>query len=314
VSLDDIGRLIPVAAGIALVGFTDNLLTARSVAGRDRVEPNQELLALGLINLSAGLSRGFPISSSASRTAVPASMGTRTQAVSLVAAAFVVATLLFLHPLLGEVPRAALAAVIVAAGLAIIDVAGFRSLWRISRPEAATAAVAVLGVVVFDVLVGVVVAVVTSGLVALYRVARPHDAVLGDLAGLDGWVDVDAYPDATTEPGLLVYRFDAPLFFVNVDHFCARVTEVLADNPGREDWLVLDCEGIGSLDATALDALAGLLEQVHDLGVHVTAVARANDAVLAGLEAAGLLDPPGPTRSFPTINSAVRAFRDHGER
>lgn len=316
VSLADLGRLVPVAAGIALVGFTDNLLTARSIAARRRVEDaqpidaNQELLALGLTNLSAGLSQGFPVSSSASRSAVPASLGSTTQLVSIVAAGFVVASLTLLRPLLEEIPRPALAAVIVAAAIAIIDVPGFAELWRTSRAEAALAAITALGVVVFDVLVGVVVAVVLSVLVALYRIARPHDAVLGDLPNLDGWVDVDAYPEATTAPGLLVYRFDAPLFFVNADRFCDRVEQVLRENPGPEEWVVLDFEGIGAIDTTAADALAGLLERLHDMDVRLVAVTRANDPVLALLARAGLLAPEGPLASFPTINGAVRAYRE----
>jgi SulP family sulfate permease len=314
VSGGDLGRLLPIAAGIALVGYTDNVLTARSLASRHgyRIDANQELLALGLTNLAAGLSQGFPISSSASRTAVPASLGSKTQLVSLVGSASVVVTLLALGPLLAHIPRAALAAVIVSAAFAIIDVAGYRALWRVSREEAVLAGVAALAVIVSGVLVGVVVAVTLSLLAALYRVARPHDAILGDHPGLDGWVEVDAYPAARTEPGLLVYRFDAPLFFVNADWFRERVEQVLVDNPGPEDWLVLDFEGIGSLDATALDTLTSLVDHLVELRVETVAVARANDVVLTRLRAAELVDPPGPLRSFPTINSAVRAYRGRG--
>lgn len=316
VSLQDLGRLLPVAAGIALVGFTDNLLTARSIAARDRsskhpkIDANQELLALGLTNVSAGLSQGFPVSSSASRTAVPASLGSSTQLVSVIASVFVVATLTLLRPLLSDIPRPALAAVIMAAAIAIIDVAGFRSLWRLSRAEASLAAVTVLGVVVFDVLVGVVVAVTLSVLVALHRIARPHDAVLGDYPGLDGWVDLDAYPEANTELGLLVYRFDAPLFFGNAERFCERVEQVLADNAGREEWLVLDFEGVGAVDVTSVDALEELTERLHDLQVDVVAVARANEPVLGMLRRASLVSPEGPIAVYPTINSAVRAYRE----
>ncbi|HEX6423307.1 MAG TPA: sulfate permease [Acidimicrobiales bacterium] len=308
VSLSDVGRLLPVAAGIALVGYSDNVLTARSIAARHgyRIDANQELLALGLTNLTAGLSQGFPVSSSASRTAVPASLGTRTQLVSLVASASVVATVLVLAPVLGEIPRAALAAVIVSAAIAILDVPGYRALWRVSREEAVLAAMAALGVVVFDVLVGVLVAVSLSIVVAFYRIARPHDAVLGDYPGLDGWVGVDRYPEAVTERGLVVYRFDAPLFFVNADRFRARVETALEDNPGEEEWLVLDFEGIGALDATALDTLADLVEQVD---VDVVAVARANDDVLDRLARGGLIEPAGRVRVYPTINGAVRAYR-----
>ena len=308
VSVGDVGRLLPVAAGIALVGYSDNVLTARSVAARHgyRIDANQELLALGLTNLTAGLSQGFPVSSSASRTAVPASLGTRTQLVSLVASASVVATVLVLAPALGRIPRAALAAVIVSAAIAILDVPGYRALWRVGREEAVLAAVAALGVVVFDVLVGVLVAVSLSIVVAFYRIARPHDAVLGDYPGLDGWVGVDRYPEAVTERGLVVYRFDAPLFFVNADRFRSRVELALDESPGEEEWLVLDFEGIGALDATALDTLADL---VDDVDVDVVAVARANDAVLDRLARAGLVEPAGRVRVFPTINGAVRAYR-----
>lgn len=312
VAAGDFSRLLPVAAGIALVGYTDNVLTARSIAARQgyRIDANQELLALGLTNLASGLSNGFPLSSSASRTAVPASLGSKTQLVSLLAAGFVVVSLVSLRPLLEEIPRAALAAVIVTAAIAIIDVAGYRSLWKVSREEAVLAAVAALGVIVFDVLVGVLIAVTLSLLVALYRIARPHDAVLGDHPRLDGWVEIGAYPEAVTEPGLVVYRFDAPLFFVNADRFRERVEQALEDNPGHEDWVVLDFEGIGALDATALDALSDLVDQLRERDVALVAVARANDRVLTRLHQAGILEPRGRVRSFPTINGAVRAFRD----
>jgi MFS superfamily sulfate permease-like transporter len=314
VTAGDVGRLVPIAAGIALVGFTDNLLTARSIAARrrQRIDPDQELLALGVSNLAAGLSQGFPVSSSASRTAVPAALGSSTQVVSLIAAGFAVAALTVASPLLEHVPRAALAALIVAAAVAIIDLAGFRALWRVNREEAVLAAAAAAGVVLFDVLVGVVIAIVLSTLVALAHVARPHDAVLGDLPGLDGWVDVDTYREAVTEPGLLVYRFDAPLFFVNADRFCERVERVLADNAGEEECLVLDFEGVGALDSTAADAIAELLERLQAAGVASFAVARANHRVLGLLERAGLLAPSGPLVVQPTINAAVRAYRSRG--
>lgn len=310
VSWNDVGRLLPVAAGIALVGFTDNLLTARSIATRHgyRVDANQELLALGLTNLAAGASQGFPVSSSASRTAVPASLGSRTQLVSLVAAASVVVTLTGFRPVLGKIPRAALAAVIITAAIAIIDVNGYRSLWRVRRGEAALAVLAALGVVGFDVLIGVLVAVTLSVLVALSRIARPHDAVLGDAPGLDGWVEVDTNPDARTEPGLLVYRFDAPLFFVNAERFCDRVEWALAENAGCEEWLILDFEGVGDLDATALDALADLVERLDTLDV--IAVARSNKRVLTLLSRSGMLSPDGRLTSYATINRAVRAYRE----
>ncbi len=175
--------------------------------------------------------------------------------------------------------------------------------------------VAALGVIVFDVLVGVLLAVSLSVVVALGRIARPHDAVLGDQPELDGWVEVDAYPAARMEPGLLVYRFDAPLFFLNTDRFRSRVLDTLERNPGDEEWLVLDFEGVGGLDATALDGLSDLLESLSDLGLGRVAVARANDQVVRRLRRVRMLAPDGPLHNYPTINAAVRDFRarrNHG--
>lgn len=310
IGLHDLARLLPVAAGIALVGFTDNVLTARAIASRKgyRIDPNQELLALGMINLTAGISQGFPISSSASRTAVPASLGSRTQLVSVIGSGFVVVTLLALRPVLSEIPRAALAAVIITAAITIIDLRGFASLWRFSPEEGVLAVAATTGVVVLGVLYGIVIAVAMSIAVALARMTRPHDAVLGDLPEHDGWVDTAEYPNAVTEPGLVVFRFDAPLFFLNAERFSDRVDEVLAAAPDGVAWLVIDCEGIGTIDASGVDILIELVGSLDRRRIDTIAVARANDRLLDRLRRARLADPEGPIRVFPTINAAVRAF------
>ncbi len=223
------------------------------------------------------------------------------------AAGFVVLTLLGLGPLLSEIPRAGLAAVIISAGIAIIDVEGYRALWRVSREEFVLACVAALGVIVFDVLTGVVIAITLSVMVALYHIARPHDAVLGDYPELDGWVEAAAFPQATTEPGLLVYRFDAPLFFMNLERFQERVESALSR--GAAEWVILDFEGIGALDATALDGLEELLGRLERAGVRTVAIARANAEVLGRLRRTRLVEPGGAIRIFATINAAVRAFR-----
>ena len=313
--LHDLARLLPVAAGIALVGFTDNVLTARAIASRKgyRIDPNQELLALGMINLTAGVSQGFPISSSASRTAVPAALGSRTQLVSVIGSAFVVVTLLGLRPVLSEIPRAALAAVIITAAITIIDVRGFASLWRVSPEEGVLAVAATIGVVVLGVLYGIVIAVAMSIAVALARLARPHDAVLGDLPEHDGWVDIVEYPNAVTEDGLVVFRFDAPLFFLNAERFSDRVDEVLAAAPAPVEWLLIDCEGIGALDASGVDVLSELVPSLDRRRIGTIAVARANDHVLDRLRRARLTEPDGAIRVFPTINAAVRAFGSRSE-
>lgn len=315
VGAGDVMELLPVAAGIALVGYSDNVLTGRAIGARMgyRIDPNQELVALGVGNLCAGLSQGFPISSSASRTAVPASLGSKSQLVGIVAAVIVVATLLFLSPVLAEIPQPALAAVIIAAAIAIIDVTGFRELWSVSRMEFVLAVTSSLAVMVFDVLIGVLVAVGLSLLVALGRIASPHDAILGAGQDLDGWVDAEAHPGARTLPGLLVYRFDAPLFFANATRYRERLEQLVEENPGEEEWLVLDFEGVGEADTTAVDMLVELLDEQQQAG-RVVAIARANDRVVRRLERARLLQPIGTVVVFPTINAAVRAFERRQER
>jgi sulfate permease, SulP family len=314
VSGSDVVALLPAALGIALVGYTDNVLTARAIAAKMgyRIDADQELSGLAVANLAAGLAQGMPVSSSASRTAVPASLGSVTTVVSLIGSAIVAATVLFAGPALAAIPRPALAALIVAAALAIIDLPGFRALWRLSTAEFATATATALGVMTFGVLPGVLIAVALSVVVALGRMAQPEDAVLGAQPSLDGWVAVDTDATTRTLPGLLVYRFDAPLFFLNAERFRRRLIEVLEENPGPEEWVILDFEGIGEIDTTALDELAELLDELTAQGVDTVAVARANERTLARLRRAGMLAPQGHLRSFGTINAAVRAFEQRG--
>lgn len=309
VGWDDVTSLIGPAAGVALIGFTDNILTARSIAAQKdyEVDANRELVALGGINLAGGFAGGFAMSSSASRSFVPATIGSKSQMSGLVTLAAVLLFLLFGRDLLAEIPSAGLAAVIVAAAFAVIDIDGFRRIYSISYVETALAGATCLAVLTLDLLTGVLLAVVLSLLVLVARVARPHDAILGAGAGLDGWIDIDD-DRAVIEPGLLVYRFDAPLFFANGEYFRERLDRALELNPGEETMVVVDMEGIGSIDTTAVDQLHDLVDDMEATGIDV-AVARANDRVLGVFERSGLRDRLGTERIYPTINSAVDAFR-----
>ncbi|HEU5486327.1 MAG TPA: SulP family inorganic anion transporter, partial [Microlunatus sp.] len=208
----DLVNVLLAAVGIAAVGFTDNVLTARAFADRDGppVNANSELLALGAANLSAGLLQGFPVSSSGSRTAVIVSSGGRSQLASLTALVVLLATLLFLGPLLESFPMAALGGVVVYAAIRLVDVAGFRRLAHFRVSELALAVATALAVLAVDVLYGIGIAIALSMLNLLRRIVRPHDAVLGFAPGVAGMHDVDDYPEATQIPGLLVYRYDAP--------------------------------------------------------------------------------------------------------
>lgn len=303
--------LLGTAAGVALVGFADSILTARGVAERHgyALDANRELSALGFANAAAGACQGMPLSSTGSGTAAMSSAGGNTSLAGIVAAAFVALGLVAFPGVLEEIPQPALGAVVAAAAIGLVDVAELRLLGRISRSELAVALVTAAGVIAFDVLVGVVISVALSLGLTVYRISRPHDAVLGDAAELDGWVDVEAYPEAVVEPGLLVYRFDAPLFFTNAEWYRTRVLRALRTQPGTEVWLVLDLEGVGSIDSTAITSLEGLIGDVRREGVEVVAVARANHHALDRLRRAALLEPDGPLVAFATIDSAVGAFR-----
>jgi len=305
----DITSLLPAAAGVALIGYTDNILTARSIAGKQGydIDANRELVALGAMNAAGSMSGGFAMSSSASRSAVPASIGSKSQATSVVAFAVVIGFLVVGTSVLAEIPRAGLAAVIVSAAIAVIDVEGFRRIAALSRSEAALAGVTCLAVIGVDLLTGVLVAVGLSLLLTLARVARPHDAILGAGAGLDGWISIDD-ERAQVLPGLLVYRFDGPLFFANGEYFLERVREALDTNPGEESSVVLDMEGIGSIDTTAVEHLADLIDELDESDI-VVSFARANRKVLDLLTRAGIVDRIGTDRVFPTINAAVDDHR-----
>ena len=308
VGWNDITSLLPAAAGVALIGYTDNILTARSISAKHgyEVDADRELLALGAMNAAGSMVGGFPMSSSASRSIVPSVIGSRSQASSAVAFVVVIVFLLVGTSLLAEIPQAGLAAVIIAAAIAVIDVDGFRRLAALSRSELVLAAITGLAVVGIDILTGVLVAVGLSILLMLARVARPHDSILGAGEGLDGWIDVGD-GRARALPGLLVYRFDGPLFFANGEYYRERVRWAIEANPGEETTVVLDMEGIGSIDTTAVDHLADLFDDLRAGGYGVS-LARPNIAVVEILRRADLLGEDGP-QVFATINAAVADHR-----
>ncbi|GHJ46925.1 sodium-independent anion transporter [Catellatospora sp. TT07R-123] len=307
-AVGDLSDLLLPAVGVMLVGYTDNMLTARAFAARHRreVDANAELLALGAANLGSGLLRGFPVSSSGSRTALADAAGARSQLYSLTTLVLVLATLMFAGPLLAGFPTAALGAIIVYAALRLIDLPGFRRLAQFRRREFLLALAAFAGVLAFDILYGVLAAVGLSVAEMLSRVARPHDAVQGTVPGLAGMHDVDDYPDATTVPGLLVYRYDSPLFFANAEDFRRRALRTLDAETGVR-WFVLNTEAIVEVDITALEALDALRQELDRRGI-VLALARVKQDLLDDLVAFGLADTIGRDRLFPTLPTAVAAF------
>ncbi|WP_298564716.1 SulP family inorganic anion transporter [Streptomyces luteogriseus] len=310
--LAELPHLVLPAVGVLLVGYTDFILTARAFARRDDEGPgldaNQEFLALGAANLGAGTLHGFPVSSSASRTALASSAGARSQAYSLVAGAAVLAVLLFLSPLLARTPTAVLGALVVYAAVRMIDLSGFRRLASFRRRELLLALGCLAGVLALDILYGVLVAVGLSAAELLTRVARPHDAVQGLVPGVAGMHDVDDYPQARTIPGLLVYRYDSPLFFANAEDFRNRALAAVDEQPEPVRWFVLNTEANVEVDITALDAVEELRRELAHRGI-VFALARVKQDLLDDLTAYGLADTVGNERIFPTLLTAVAAYR-----
>lgn len=311
VPLTELAALVIPAVGIAVVAFSDNALTARTFAARkgETIDANAELRALGVCNLTTGVTQGFPVSSSGSRTALGDTVGSRSQLYSLVMLATVLLVMVAGRDLLENFPMAALGALVVYAALRLIDVAEFRRLARFRRSElilAVTTTVAVLG---FGVLYGVLVAIALSLMDALRRIARPHDSVLGYVPGIAGMHDVDDYPEAAVVPGLVVYRYDAPLFFANAEDFRQRALAAVADAPEKVEWFVYNAEANVDPDLTAVDALEQLRRELTAQGI-VFAMARVKSDLRDDLVAAGILDRIGTDRIFPTLPTAVEAFRN----
>jgi SulP family sulfate permease len=311
----DVGALLVPAVGIVVVGFTDNVLTARAFADpeTDRVVPRRELVGLGLANVGSGLMHGFPVSSSGSRTAIIASVGGRTQLASVASLVTTVVAVLALAPVLAAFPSAALGAVVVYAATKLIDVGELRRSARFRRSELVIALATAAAVIAVGVLYGVLIAIGLSVLDLMRRVARPHDAVLGAVPGLAGLHDVDDYPDARQLPGLVVYRYDSPLFFANAEDFRTRALAVI-DQAEDLRWFVLNTEAIVEVDLTAVDALEALRRELESRGV-VMGLARLKQDLRAQLAPSGLLERIGERYIFPTLPTAIAAFEaaDGGE-
>ena len=311
IGLADLSTLVIPAAGIAIVAFSDNVLTARTFAARhgQRVDANAELRALGVCNVGSGLMHGFPVSSSGSRTALGDALGSRTQLYSVVSLVFVLVVMVAGRGVLSNFPMAALGALVVYAALRLVDVPEFKRLARFRHSELVLALATTASVLLFGVLYGVLVAIALSILDLLRRVARPHDAVLGFVPGVAGMHDVDDYPNADPEPGLVIYRYDAPLFFANAENFRERALAAVDQNAEPVEWFVLNAEANVEVDLTALDVLDQLRAELESRGIEF-AMARVKQDLRESLEAAGLVDKIGEDRIFMTLPTAVEAYRN----
>ena len=300
--------LVAGALGVALMSFSSSMVTARSFAARNRydLDADQEFIALGACQVAAGLSQGFAVSGADSRTAVNDATGGKTQMVGLVAAATMAAVLLFLTGPLRYLPVAALGAVLIVSAVGLFDAAALRRMWRVSRSECGLALFTTVGVIWLDVLDGILVAVGLALLLLIKRASRPPDSILGRVPGMHGWYPLTEHPEATTHPGLVVYRFGAGIVFFNAAHFKKRVLEIVAGHPDVR-WLILDGSTINVLDVTGADMLDALAAELATRGVRL-GLANVHRDVRARLERAGVLERIGSASLFPTLNRATDAF------
>ena len=309
VDLADLGALFSGALGIALVAVADTTVLSQSLAAQrgETVDPNQELRALGAANLAAGFFQGFAISASASRTPVAVSAGARSQLTPLVGAVAIALLLLFAPGLLRDLPLPVLAAIVITAAIGLIEAGEARRLYRVRRSEFVLWLAAFLGVALLGVLLGIFTAILLSLGDFIRRAWRPHDAVLGREDDLKGYHDIDRHPTARQIPGLLLYRFDAPLFFANAGYFrrCLRRLVDEAASPVR--WVVVAAEPITDIDTTAADTLGDLLDELRAEGVTL-AFAEIKGPVKDRLRRYGLFDAVGPEHFFPTVGTAVDAY------
>jgi high affinity sulfate transporter 1 len=309
VQLSDLPLLAATALGMSLVAIGDTISTSAGFAARQRlqVDANQELVGIGSANGLAGFFQGFPVSTSGSRTAVAEQSGAQTQLTGVVAAGAVLVMLLFVPGLFRNLPQAALAAIIITAGISLFDLPELRRLLAVSRLELALAIICALGVIFVGVLEGILIAVILSIFYLFTRLWRPYAAVLGEPAGMPGFHDISRYPAARRIDGLLMIRWDAPLIFANAGIFRTLVREQVARSDPSPVWVVLAAEPITGLDSTAADMLEELDLELNARGVHLV-FAELKDPVKERFVRHGLLGTIDPRNFYPTLEAAVEAF------
>jgi high affinity sulfate transporter 1 len=308
-SASDVPALVIAAIGITLVSLTDTIATAASFAARrgEEVEPNQEMIGIGAANIAAGLFQGFAISTSGSRTAVAEQSGAKSQVTGVVGAGLVVVLLVFLNSLLSALPQAALAAIVIVAALSLMDVGLLRRYLAV-RPSAFWVSLtASAGVILLGVLQGIVVAVALAILLFFRRSWWPHGAVLGRVSAEEGWHDVGSNPGAEQLPGVVVYRWEAPLFFANAGEFRQQIRALARER--EPAWIVLQCEAITDVDVTAGEMLEALDDELNAAGVHLAFAelrGRLQDLILRY----GLMDTLDRDHFYPTLEAALAAIGD----
>lgn len=309
IPIPDVVSLILPAAGIALLAYADSVVTAESLARPNgyEIDADQEFIGLGMASIASGLFQGFPVNGSQTRSVVLDDSGAKTQMSGIISAVLVIVTLLVLTPVFELLPNVALAAIVMVAGIGLFDIKEMRTLWRIQRADFILMVLTALGVIVIGMLPGILIAVLLSLLDVARRSTTPHTAVLVQVPGTDTFRDADNVADGGAIAGLLIYRFDAPLFFANVSVMADQITELVETADPPIEWVLIDAESIHDIDTTAVQGLEELLEDLRDAGVHV-AFARLRQAVRDVIEAADLIDVIGEDNIYLEVDDGVTAF------
>jgi high affinity sulfate transporter 1 len=305
----DLVPIVSAGLAVAVVAFADTSVLSRTFAARTgtRVDPNQEMIGLGAANLAAGFFQGFPISSSSSRTPVAEAAGAKTQMTGVVGALIVALVIIAAPMLFKDLPYSALAAVVIAAAIGLFEFADLARIYRIQKWEFWLSIVCTAGVAVFGAITGIGLAVALAIVEFLWDGWRPHSAVLGKPDGVDGYHDITRYPDASRIPGLMLFRWDAPLFFANAELFRQRIQDAAAQSPTPVRRIVVAAAPITSVDVTSADILAELDEMLAGAGVELC-FAELKDPVKDKVKRFGLFSQLGEGRFFPTVESAVSDY------
>ena len=308
--LRDVPLLAAGALGIAVVSLADTISTSSAFASRSgqNVRADREMIGIGAADVAAGFFGGFPVSTSASRTSVAAEAGSKSQVTGLVGAAVIAFVLVFAPGLFAFLPQPTLAAVVIVAALGLADITAMAALWRERRSEFGLALAAFLGVALLGVLVGIAIAVVLSILAVFIRVWNPYRTVLGDVRGVAGFHDVEMYPDARQVPGLVIFRFDAPLIFANARAFRDELRTIAEKEP-RPRWIVVAAEPMTDIDSTGGDTIAAIDEELAKAGIELK-FAELKDAVRQKIRTYGIPLLADDSHFYPTVTAAARAYRD----
>lgn len=311
VPIDQLAPLLMGSVAVALISFADTSVLSRSYAARLRtpVDPNQEMTGLGIANLATGFFQGMPISSSSSRTPVAEAAGARTQVTGVVGAIAIALLLIVAPDLLQSLPQTVLAAVVIASAIGLFEVSDLRRIYRIQRWEFWLSMTCFAGVAAFGAIPGIGIAIVIAVIEFLWDGWRPHYAVLGRVDQIKGYHDITRYPNARLIPGLVLFRWDAPLFFANAELFHQCIRKAIAQSPTPVKWVVVTAEPVTSVDVTSADVLCDVDDELREVGVSLY-FAEMKDPVKDKLKRFGLYERFGEGRFFQTIGEAVSTYRE----